>query len=166
MEFSALSSSSITHCSIHHWNNRRVRPRLHRQFISWSLGSIWGNDQSYDVWHLHLLYVRFDLWPVKCSVCEFVTIVHSSIRPVCERLDVSVCQYVRDREREQERYTWMTLWAANLCLLQWKLTSTFSQHTRDRPVNSSTAQRVQLLCCKVEKSLNSGENKGVQTEIV
>lgn len=49
---------------------------------------------------------------------------------------VGVCQ----RESERDRETWMTLWAANLCLLLWKLTSTFSHDMRDRPVTSSSAQ--------------------------
>lgn len=39
------------------------------------------------------------------------------------------------------RETWITLWAANLCRLAWKLTSTFSHDTRDKPATSSSAQK-------------------------
>lgn len=43
--------------------------------------------------------------------------------------------------REGVKETWITLCAANLSLLLWKLTSTFSHVKRDRPINSSSASR-------------------------
>lgn len=35
-------------------------------FTSRSEAPTWENDQSYDKWHLHLLYACFGLWPVRC----------------------------------------------------------------------------------------------------
>lgn len=67
----------------------------------------------------------------------------------CAIILFDLCVYVHMWEffvciRENVRETWMTLWAANLCLHVWKLTSTFSQDTRDRPVTSSSVQIISI----------------------